>query len=157
MDGQRIEIPGSAPKRDATERWSSAADPNQQVDATVVLRRRSEAAEIGQQLQSGHRPSREEAEQAVAADPADMAAVQSFLAQHGLTLTQENAAARTVHIRGTVQQMNDAFGIQLGWYEDAQGRRHLSYEGALTVPASLSGVMTAVLGLDLRPIATHHA
>ncbi len=103
------------------------------------------------------RVPREQAEQMLSAAPDDLAAVRSFLSQHGLTITKESAEARTLHVQGTVQQMDAAFGIQLGWLENAQGQRHLGYEGALSVPESLSGVITAVLGLDQRPVATHHS
>ncbi len=162
MSGQRSEIPGSASKLQAAERWSSPADPNAVVSATVTLRRPKNSAKpehLDQQLLSGHFAPlpREQAEQMLSANPDDLAAVRSFLTQHGLTITKENAQARTLHVRGTVQQMNDAFGIQLGWLENAQGQRHLGYQGALSVPESLSGIVTAVLGLDQRPIATHHS
>ena len=162
MSGQRSEIPGSVSKPRAAERWSSSADPNAVVSATVTLRRREDAEtpkHLNEQLLSGqYRPiPREQAEQMLSASPDDLAAARSFLTQHGLTITKESPEARTLHIQGTVQQMNDAFGIQLGWLEDSQGQRHLGYEGALSVPESLSGVITAVLGLDQRPIATHHS
>ncbi len=161
MSGQRSEIPGSAPTLRAAERWSSPADPDAAVNATLVLRRPKDSAksqDLDQQLLSGSfRPvPREQAEQMLSASPDDLSAVRSFLTEQGLTITKENPEARTLHIRGTVQQMNDAFGIRLGWLEGAEGQRHLGYEGALSVPESLSGVITAVLGLDQRPIATHH-
>lgn len=160
MSGQRCEIPGSTSKPRAAERWSSPADPNAVVSATIALRRRKDSAKpehLGEQLLSGsfHPVPREQAEQMLSADPDDLAIVRSFLTQHGLTVTKENAEARTLHVEGTVQQMNQAFGIQLGWFEGAHGR-HLGYEGALSIPESLSGIVTAVLGLDQRPIATHH-
>lgn len=161
MSGQRSEIPGSTSKPRAAERWSAPADPNAVVNATVTLRRPKNSAKsknLDEQLLSGtfRAVPREQAEQMLSANPDDLSAVRSFLTQHGLTITKENSEARTLHIQGTVQQMNEAFGIQLGWLEGAQGQRHLGYEGALSIPESLSGVVTAVLGLDQRPIATHH-
>jgi kumamolisin len=112
---------------------------------------------VKQQLLSGEFPeiSREEAIQAMKADPNDMAAVQSFLQQHGLTIVKENPDARTLQIAGTVRQVDEAFGTQLGWVGDAKGRQHLSYQGPLSVPQSLAGVIVAVLGLDQRPMARH--
>jgi kumamolisin len=158
---QRVQIPGSAPKFRVTDRWLSPMDPDQKIGATIILRRRRDAADgedLQEQLLSGgfRSVSREQAAQALAADPGDMAAVRCFLEQHGLLITKESAEARTLHVEGTAEQMSEAFGIQLGWFEDVDGRRYLSYEGPLSIPASVGPVITAVLGLDQRPIAKHH-
>lgn len=157
----RVEIPGSAPKARSAEIWLSPVEPDQQVSATIILRRGQNSGDTGdleEQLMSGRSQpiSRDEAAQTLGADPDDLRAVRSFLEQHGLRMIKENAAARTLHVEGTVEQMSEAFGVRLGWFEDAEGRRHMSYEGVLSVPQSLSGIILAVLGLDQRPIATHH-
>jgi kumamolisin len=158
---QRVEIPGSAPKFRATDRWLSPTETNQKIGATIILRRRSDPArdeDLQEQLLSGRsKPvSREQAAQTLNADPGDLAAVRSFLEQHGLSVTRDNAEARTLHVEGTAEQMSDAFGVRLGCFEDADGHQYLSYEGPLSIPKSLDGVITAVLGLDQRPIAKHH-
>jgi kumamolisin len=160
VDGQRVELPSSAPKFRAAHRWLSPAEPSKKINATIILRRRKgpgDGEKLQEELLSGSfRPvSREEAAQALEADPADLAAVRSFLEQYGLSITKESAEARTLHVEGTAEQMSDAFGTRLGCFEDADGHRYLSYEGPLSVPKSLSGVITAVLGLDERPIAKH--
>ena len=160
MNDQRLQIPGSAPKHAAGARWASRAEPDPPVDATIILRRPGEsdlASKQERELLSGHfRPMpREQAEQALAADPKDMAAVRSFLKQYGLTIVEENAASRTIRVHGTAQQMDQAFGIQLRQLEDGE-QQCLSYEGSISVPKSLSGIIIAVLGLDRRRIARHH-
>lgn len=162
MNGQRVEIPGSKLELRGSERWSASANPDQPVSVTLILRRRSDAApfqDLEQQLLSGtFQPvSREEAAQTLGADPKDIAAVHTWAQQYSLTISNENAAARTLQLSGPVLDMNEAFGIHLGWIEDANGQRHLGYQGALTVPSALAGIVLAVLGLDQRPIATHHA
>ena len=157
MDERRVEISGSAPQPRGVERQSSPVDPEQPVSVTITLRRRqnSNAANLEAQLLSGNfQPlSREDAAEHLGADPADLGAVERWIEQYGLKITQENAAARTLHVQGTAGQISQAFGVQLGWVEDASGGRHLSYQGALTVPEPLAGIITAVLGLDQRPIA----
>ncbi len=161
MSDQRVELPGSAPStRDepgAQPRWSSPADPNQKVSVTITLRRKrnSATAALEEQLLSGHFRAvpREQAAEELAADPRDIAAVRFFLEQNGLTVTDENAAARTLKVDGTAQQMAQAFSAQLAWFEDASGNRHLSYQGPLSIPQSLEGVITSVIGLDQSPIA----
>jgi subtilase family serine protease len=60
-----------------------------------------------------------------------------------------------VGMKGTVEQMEKAFGVQLRMVE-ARGQRCLSYAGSISVPKPLKRVITAVLGLDQRPVAQHH-
>jgi kumamolisin len=133
-------------------------DPNLRIGATIVIRRPPQAGEVGEQLLSGRfQPvSREEAERAMAADPHDLEAVRRFIAEHGLTIVSENAPARNLRVEGTVWQMNTTFGVKLGWREDDSGRRYLSYQGQISLPPALKGIVEAVLGLDQRPIARHH-
>jgi kumamolisin len=160
VNDQRVPIPGSDPKHKVGARWSSGAEPNQPVGATIILRRPGDsnlASKQEQELLSGHfRPMpREQAAQALAADPNDIAAVRSFLQQYGLTIVEENPDSRTIRVRGTAQQMEQAFGIRLRLLEDDK-QQCLSYEGSISVPKSLAGVIVAVLGLDQRPVAQHH-
>jgi kumamolisin len=97
--------------------------------------------------------SREQAEQLMRVDPADLAEVQSFVESYGLKIIAENAEARTVQIEGSAQSVGQAFGVTIQWRIDPHGRKYLSYQGPLTVPAALAGIIAAVLGLDQRPIA----
>lgn len=161
MTEPRVPITGSAPRHGSKIQWLAAAPPNQEVSATITIRRSPATAaspDAGEQLLSGKAPrlSREEAAQAIAADPDDMAAVHSFVQQYGLTIVEENAQLRTVRVEGTVQQMEKAFGVQLRLAQNAKGQQYLSYEGSITVPKPLAGIITAVLGLDQRPVAKHH-
>ena len=157
MSDQRVPLPGSEPHPGAQPRWSSPVDSNEQVSVTVTLRRRhdSAAAEMEEMLLSGRASSipREQAAQQVSADPRDMAAVRSFLEQNGLKITAESMAARTLKVQGSIAQMEAAFGVKVGWFDDAAGNRHLSYAGSLSIPQSLNGIITSVIGLDQRPAA----
>jgi kumamolisin len=161
MSDQRVPLPGSAPsphaEAGAQPRWSSAVDANEKASVTITLRRRhdSAAADMEKQLLSGQGRSipREQAAEQISADPRDITAVRSFLEQHGLTVTEENAAARTLKAEGTVQQLGEAFSTRIGWFEDSAGGRHMSYEGSLSIPQSLADIIVSVVGLDQRPIA----
>ena len=159
MSEPRVPIPGSAPKQGSKTHWLAAAPANQEVAVTIVLRRSgsSAASNASEQLLSGQAPhlSREEAAQSISADPNDIAAVRSFIQQYGLTIVEEDAIARTIRVKATAQQMEKAFGVQLRSVE-AKGQQYLSYEGSLSVPEPLAGVIIAVLGLDQRPAAQHH-
>jgi kumamolisin len=86
-----------------------------------------------------------------------LAAVLSFTRANGLQVIAQNAGARTVQIEGTTTQIGQAFGVTIEWRVDPKGQKYLSYQGALTLPAELTGIVEAVLGLDQRPIARHSA
>ncbi len=158
MSGPRVALTGSTPAREGEQHRIGAADPNQRMVATIVLQRRPSAAKLGQELLAGvAQPiSREEAAQ-IGADPQDVAAVREFAVQNGLKVVDENLAARTIRIEGTIQQMDAAFGVNLARFENPQGHQFLSYQGEISIPASLQGAIVAVLGLDQRPAAKHHA
>jgi kumamolisin len=151
---QRAEIPGSAAKPKIAGTWSSA-DPNQQIAATIIIRRPAQAAALSQQILSGsYKPaSQAAAEHALAADPNDLAAVQTFIRTEGLRVASENATARTIQVQGTVAQMSAAFGVSIGSVSDASGKAYLTYQGSISIPAELKDIVTAVLGLDQRPVA----
>ena len=159
MSAPRARLSGSAPKHTLKAEWLGAAPGNDEVTVTLVLRR-SESSDPAwsrsEELLSGQAPRmpREEAERALAADPEDMAAVRSFIEQYGLTIVEENPAARTLQAKGTVEQIEKAFGVQLRMI-DAKGQRRLSYAGSISVPKPLKKMITAVLGLDQRPVAQH--
>jgi kumamolisin len=144
----RIAISGSEVKRSGALRRMQAADPNQAIEATIVIRRPAGAKPAAH---SGK--SRAEIEKQLAANPADMAAVRDFARRCGLSVVEESPEKRTVRVAGTVEQMNDAFGIEVGQFAGPGGERFLSYDGPLTVPSSVSAAITAVLGLDQQAVA----
>lgn len=157
MGAPRVALAGSTLSREGEEHFVHAADPDQQIVASVVLRRRASAAELGEKLLAGVTEpiSREDAAE-IGADPQDIAAVRDFVDLNGLKIVNENPSARTLRIEGTIQQMDHAFGVQMAWFENSQGERFLSYRGTISIPETLQGIIIAVLGLDQRPVARHH-
>jgi kumamolisin len=130
--------------------------PSQNVDATIVVRRRPDPGtepRIAAILRGEAPPmSREDAAQFLHADPLDLEKVAAFAASYGLTVTESSQAKRTAKVSGTVTQMEAAFGVKLRACEIA-GKGYLCYDGALTIPVSLEGIIVGVLGLDQRPVA----
>ncbi|MGH9584835.1 MAG: protease pro-enzyme activation domain-containing protein, partial [Bryobacteraceae bacterium] len=153
---ERVRLPGSTAAQRLGERFAPAAKKDDEITATVVLRRQGEA---GEDLLSGDAPrmTRHEAERAISASPSDIGAVAAFAKQYGLKILEEDRAARTLRIGGTIRQMEEAFGVGMGWVTDAAERRHLSYRSAISIPKPLAGIVVAVLGLDTRPAARHGA
>ncbi len=154
MSGPRVALSGSSSSREGEQHSVSAANPDEQISATIVLRRRASAAKLGEELLAGTaQPMSREESAEIGADPEELAAVRQFAEAHGLKIAGENAVSRTLRVEGTVQQMDNAFGVQLAWFEDKEGHRFLSYRGAISIPEGLQGSIVAVLGLDRRPAA----
>ncbi|HVW67522.1 MAG TPA: S53 family peptidase [Steroidobacteraceae bacterium] len=150
---ERAPLPGA--------RAVAPADPKEPVEVCVLIRRRSQQAlqdrvsRLSRADRSLGHLSRDEFARQFAADSGDIAAVKTFAAQHGLRVVQEHAARRTVTLSGTVAQMEAAFGVTLKRYQHPRGS-YRGREGAIQLPAELSGIVEAVLGLDNRPQAQPH-
>lgn len=126
------------------------------IDVTVVLRRRG-----GHPTPAAwpHRaPCKREVFNAQwGADPADAQKLRSFAQQHGLTETGCELHRRVMHLRGTPQQLQQAFGVQLGSYQVGDnGPIKMGCHGKPTLPTDVSPAVVAVLGLDQRPVARPH-
>lgn len=152
MAPDRVPLEASRPARIAAAGDRADPAPSLAVDATIVVRRRpdSKTGERMERILRGEAPAmaREEADQALAADPEDLRRITEFAADCGLSVVEVDPARRIVRVAGTVAQMESAFGVKLCF--DGQ---HLFYEDALTVPSVLAGIIVSVLGLDQRPIA----
>jgi kumamolisin len=130
-----VPLPGS--ERQALPRSVAVGpvDPAERAELTVVLRRQSAGA--------------------LGAAAADVELVSEVLTGLGLTVTSVHAASRRVKVSGTVDELATAFGTSVRMVT-SDGVTHRYREGGLFVPATLDGVVTAVLGLDTRPQAQPH-
>jgi kumamolisin len=86
----------------------------------------------------------------------DVAAVLGFADRVGLVLEGVIPVARTVRVSGTASQYERAFGVALADYE-YQGTTFRGRTGTINVPGDLSEIVTAVFGLDTRPVGRHVA
>jgi kumamolisin len=91
------------------------------------------------------------------ADPADIELVTAAVTALGARVLAVRPAARQVRIEATAAALSRMFGttLELVTSQDPTGTEvtHRSQTSALSVPAALDGVVTAVLGLDDRPQA----
>jgi len=146
---ERSELQGASPA-------SAPLDDSQVITVTVMLRRR---AEVPTELVEGPQTiSTSELGDRYGADPADAQLVSEVLGSYGLTVTETHLASRRLMVSGTIAQMQAAFGTTLSAvtspHPDGSGDvQHRYRTGSLSVPARLSGIVTAVLGLDDRPQA----
>jgi len=150
----RAAIAGSTPNHTSSANWSEIPNPEEHpIEATILLRR--QGGDAADQLLLGGTPqvSPAEAEAATAASPEDIAQVSAFAQQHGLSVKSADPTKRTVQVEGSAAQMREAFGVDLGLVSEASGNQYLSHREAISIPQSLSNLVTAVLGLDQRPVA----
>ena len=150
---ERAPLPGA--------RSVGKADPNERFEVTVLVRRRA-----GQNFQaqlaksivadgSEDHLTRDDFAKEFGADPSDINAVKKFANDQGLAVVQEDAVRRTLVLSGTVEQFNNAFGVDLQQFEH-DGGTYRGRTGAVQLPEELSGIVEAVIGLDNRPQARSH-
>ena len=157
----RVPLKGSERVPLSGSRAVGPADPGERVQVSVLLRRRGRQAWCDRvnRLARGDRSEghlkREDFGRHFGADPADIAAIRTFAANHGLTVVREHQERCTVILSGTVAQLEAAFSVKLQRFEHASGH-YRGRQGAIELPAELAGVVEAVLGLDNRPQAKPH-
>jgi kumamolisin len=157
----RIPLKGSERSPLSGSRAVGPADPNERLQVTVLLRRRGEQAfrDRLSQLANSDSPAepltREQFARLFGADPADIATIRAFAAQHGLAVVKVLADRRTVVLGGTVAQLEAAFGVKLQRFEHPSGS-YRGRQGCIELPSELGGIVQAVLGLDDRPQARTH-
>lgn len=159
---KRITLPGSARRPLAGAKVVGAVDPAQRIEITLQIRRRPGsdlAATVdrisAQPLAARRYLTRAELASQAGADPADIARIDRFAHDHGLTVVEADAARRTVKLSGTLRDVSAAFGARLRRYKSGS----VSYRGrtgSLTIPAELQDVILRVLGLDDRPVVETH-
>jgi kumamolisin len=137
------------------------AGADETVTVTLIVRRRPGGPAMKGPEDSPRNPtvrghlSRAQFEEARGSTQSDLEAVGQFCRSQHLTVLDANRSRRTVVARGTVAQMNAAFGVTLQHYESPIGKYH-GYEGQIQLPVALDGIVEAVLGLDNRPVPARH-
>jgi kumamolisin len=150
----RAAIAGSVPNHSPSANWSEIPSPEQHaIEATILLRRQEGDAADQLLLRGTPQISPAEAEAATAASSEDIARISAFAKQHGLSVKSADPAKRSIQVQGSAAQMQKAFGVDLGLVAESSGNQYLSHREAISIPQSLSNLVTAVLGLDQRPVA----
>ena len=145
------EIPGSRREAPLDLRATGRVPADEAIVVSVYLRPKSPAPATPV---SGSFESRATVAGSRAQDHAeDCAAIRAFARASGLSVSHEDPARRLVQLSGAASAMEAAFGTELHRYE-GDGTACRARHGALHVPAGLLPRITAVLGLDTRPIAT---
>ncbi|HXK09356.1 MAG TPA: S53 family peptidase [Vicinamibacteria bacterium] len=158
----RVVLAGSqkSPLRGAKS--AGKIDPGERFEVTVRVRAREGAdraadlAALASTPPSRRRPlSREEFASRFGAAPDDLDRVEQFAHEHGLDVVSRSAAQRTIRLSGTVQAMQEAFGVRVKAMVHNKVRfRHRT--GAIRIPKDLASVVEGVFGLDSRPAVRPH-
>jgi kumamolisin len=158
---ERVAIPGSDRAPEPEHPRVGDPEPDSEVEVTVYLR---PAAPLDWVDQEATRPpaqrrtlSREELASAHGAREEDVDGVRAFAAEYGLEVADVDLGRRSVKLRGKLTDVARAFEAKgLGSYRHPTAGVYRGRQGPLTVPATLTGVITGVFGIDQRPQAYPH-
>jgi kumamolisin len=161
MEKARVRLAGSEREPVKGAKRLGPSEPGETMCVVVTLRRQSQQAlhqAIQKMVRGEHTEplTREAFAARFSAAPDDLAKVEAFAKDHGLSVQSSDAAACTVTLEGTVERFQRAFGVELSHYEHPTLGRFRGRTGCILLPQELSGVVTAVLGLDDRPQARPH-
>jgi kumamolisin len=154
-------IPGSERHPVRGARLIHNSHPDQVIEVSVRLRRKSEAErpELASRLHRGEfqRMSKADFEAAHGADPADVEQIRKFAREYNLKVheTATDLARRTVVLSGTVRDLQRAFKVELKEYSHPRGNFR-GRTGEISAPAEYADVIRGVFGLDNRPQAEPH-
>jgi kumamolisin len=134
------------------------ADPDQRVEVTVYVRTDPNGPTLpapekigAERPHPGRHLSQDDFIAAYRASDDDIAKVVAFAKDHGLDVVSSSADRRSVVLAGSVQELEEAFGVRLTRYE-IPGGHYRGRTGPVHVPRALAGVVEAVFGLDNRPV-----
>jgi kumamolisin len=154
LGSERTLLPGS--------RRIGPADPQDQIQVTVFLRRGSspkqfpDIKKLGKLLPAQRRHlSRAQFATRHGARLEDIKKIRSFAAQNKLRVVEASRPRRSVLLSGSVAAFSRAFGVALNSYQHSTGTCRMR-TGTIQIPAQLSGIIEGVFGLDNRPQAKPH-
>jgi kumamolisin len=129
------------------------------VTVSVIVKRKEplELNRRGGRANGPVRISRAEFQKRNGGDPEAIKQVKAFAREFNLRVEADPTSAlrRTVQLTGTAADIQKAFGVALE-QKMIDGAQYRVREGVIHLPASLSGMVEAVLGLDNRPQARPH-
>jgi len=151
-----------------------AANPDESLQVTVLLRSRAQAEDANTRSNKATAAERAAVESLLkqsaierqhltreqflkqrGALEEDILKVEEFAHEYGLSIADANLAKGSVTLSGTVANFSKAFNVELLSYE-LPGGSYRGRTGPVHIPSELDGIITAVLGLDNRPQARPH-
>lgn len=151
----RSVLPGSVPAWANAKNYVAQADPNADIGFRVYLgwnnptavQALAQAVSDPHNSSYGHYLTPAQFRQQFAPSQAQVGAVQSWLHSQGFQVEYTPTNNHYISAEGTVAQAEAAFGTAFGEY-NYQGLTVRSPSATLSVPSSLSGIVSGVIGLD---------
>ena len=134
----------------------------ERIEVTVKLRRKSEEGlPTLDEFVAGKRArgiTRQVLAERYGAAPQDVAAVRDWALKNKLSVSRVDLPARQVHVVGSADAMQKAFGVRLSLYEHARTKTHFRCpEHEIQIPESIAPIITGVFGLNDMPVVVRHA
>ncbi|MEO6978851.1 MAG: S53 family peptidase [Mucilaginibacter sp.] len=145
----KVALAGSYKKAHMGE-TTAKVNRRQFIDVTVRIRRKkSIEAHLDEGKQIGH----DDYEKEFGAAQNDADKVEAFAHQYKLKTVEVSLARRSVILRGSVANMEAAFGVSLAKAVDSHGDDIRVRKGDIFIPAALEDIIEGVFGLDNRKVA----
>jgi kumamolisin len=157
-----VRLTHSAHPHPAGHHQTGPAGAEEEITATLILRRDPAGTPMNDIDYYQHTPlsqirhvAHKDFAVAHGANPAEVQKVADFARAHQLEVREANAAKRSVIVRGTADQINKAFAIELHHYSSPLGEYH-GHDGNPSLPSDISGIVELIVGLDNRPVPAKH-
>ena len=156
---ERVVLPGSEKAAAANAVRLKATPAKSKITVSVIVKRK-EPLKInrrGGRASGPVRVSRTEFKEHHGGDPSAIKLIRAFAREFHLKVEPDptSAVRRTLQLTGTCADIQKAFGVVLE-QKTIDGVEYRLREGGIQLPASLTGVVEAVLGLDNRPQTKPH-
>lgn len=142
-------LPGSRHYMMPGSRLMDQCNPDEIVKLTLKLRRKNPLPPLE------GRPavpiSRSEAAAQYGATDDDIAKVKEVMEANKITVLSADQATRSVQVEGPIKVLEDVFQVKLFEFTHTRGNFR-GRTGMVHIPSALDGVVTAVYGLDNRPV-----
>lgn len=151
-------LPGSEHPHPKDFKKLQPIDSSQKLTVTLLLRRNPGHVRVNPDevvAKPSARPTRKVFTASRGAVEREMDAVVSFARDSDLQVVDADLARRSVIVRGSAAAVNKAFAVQLNDYQ-YEGGTYRSHDGAVSVPASISDYVEAVVGLTNREVEAKH-
>lgn len=157
---RKVPLPGSTRAPVVRAKLEGKADAERLIKVSIYAKPRMSPAAAqaraarGDALLPGKRRylTRAQFDEAFGANPADLKKIADWATGNKLKVLETSVPKRLVLVEGLVRQFEEAFGIQLYVYSDAQGGGFRARHGDIHVPADLAGIIDGVFGLDTRKV-----
>jgi len=145
----KVALAGSYKKAHKGE-TTAKVNRRQFIDVTVrVRRKKSIETHLGEGKQIGHADYEKE----FGSSQKDVDQVEAFAHQYKLKTVEVSLPRRSVILRGSVANMEAAFGVSLAKAVDSHGDDIRVRKGDIFIPESLADIIEGVFGLDNRKVA----